>query len=288
MAGAGKKWLMGCGLGCLAVVVIVAVLLGGTALLFKNTFSGWRNASTAMRELSAAQGETADFRPAWPGGVTADRLEILLAVRDKTAPSRTELANEFYAAQDRLARSDGKLSRLRRKIEAGQRLAPRLAEFMRLRSTALLEAGMNPGEYLYLYSLVYHCWLGHDPAAGVERFFMAMRREGRSFEIQIESGDEDADAIGDPAERLRQRLRAQHRRWLRSLLNDAPAPVPQEQQAWFDQVREELDRLDRRRDTLPWAERFPAAWQAELEPYRARLAASWDVQSNGLELLLLE
>jgi hypothetical protein len=53
-----------------------------------------------------------------------------------------------------------------RRADAASDLAQVLTGFWVARNEALMGAAMSPGEYAWLYGLVYYGWLDHDPAAG--------------------------------------------------------------------------------------------------------------------------
>ena len=49
---------------------------------------------------------------------------------------------------------------------------------------ALLEVGMGPGEYMYVYSVAYYSWLGKSPA------------DGPSFTLVGDDGDNQGRQVG--------------------------------------------------------------------------------------------
>ena len=285
MATQGKNWLMGCGIGCLVLTVGLVLLIGGGALLFKNTFSGWSAATSAQEELLSQLGEVESFEPTLAGGLAAERLEAFLQVQDQTQAVRSEVAAALLTAQAQLDDSSGKLNRLWRTIQAGSRLGPLMAAFTQARAEALLAAGMSPGEYLYLYSLIYHCWLGHDPAGGLEQIVMAVGDGDGSFTIHIDDHTYESEDPQDLGRQVRHQLNAHHRRWLRALLHDAAVSTDlADPAALVDAAERELERLRGDREALPWTEDFPETWQQDLEAYRYRLLSAWDPWGNLIEL----
>lgn len=285
MATQGKNWLMGCGIGCVVLTLGLVLLIGGGALFLKNTLGGWRAATSAQEELLSQLGEVESFEPTLAGGLAAERLEVFLQVLDQTQAVRSEVAAALLTAQTQLDDSSGKLNRLWRTIQAGSRLGPLMATFTQARAEALLAAGMSPGEYLYLYSLIYHCWLGHDPAGGLEQIVMAMGDGDGSFTIHVDDHTYQSEDPQDLGRQVRHQLNAHHRRWLRALLHDAAVSTELVDPAAFvDDAERELERLRDDQQALPWTEDFPAAWQQDLEPYRFRLLSAWDPWGNLIEL----
>lgn len=288
MARSGKTWLWGCGAGCLAVVVLLVVLFGGGAFFLRDTLQGWQAASTAQEELRRVHGDAGSFRPDGDGGLRRERIEAFLAVQSRIATPIDDLLRSVLAAPDRRDQGAGRLARFWRTAEAGMRVGTSLADFKRAHAEALLEAGMSPGEYNYLYSVVYHCWLGHDPAAGVEDLAVALdqRSEGK---VSMQFGRTHFES-GDPqamAGRVRRQVCDQHRQWLRAQLQ-ASDPQDAARPDWPGILREELAALEDDDQCVPWRRTFPAPWAAVLEPYAAQLEAGWSERDNPVLIFLAD
>ena len=93
MAGAGKKWFIGCGIGCGLMVLILGGV--GTCSYFgvkkiQEQVEGMEENADAVR---ARFGDPADFVPELDGAIPADRMEAFLAVRDGMAPFRNVFVN---------------------------------------------------------------------------------------------------------------------------------------------------------------------------------------------------
>jgi hypothetical protein len=153
-------------------------------------------------------------------------------------------------------------------------LAPNLAQFFGARDQALLDAEMGMGEYTYLYSVAYHVWLGHSAQDG----------PGEEW-----TGPEDEDHRG---ERRRGRVRmggpgAQwrvHDELLQMLKNQQAALAADAPAAWRDALAAEIAAMEKDEDRLAWQEGVPAPTAAALEPFRARLEASYSRTTNPFEL----
>lgn len=283
MAATGKKWLLGCGAGCLLVILLIVGLAGSGALLFKDSFTGWRTASSAQEELRRTFGAGDAFAPAWDGGLSGDRIEAFLAVQAQTAAIRSALSDQVLAVLGPPEEDAGKAGRFLRRLRALSHVSSDLAQYVSAKAEALLAAEMNPGEFHYLHSLVYHCWLGYDPGAGASDFGRIEHRGSGGFSIHI-ADDDHGD--GDPqrfARQLRSHLNQQHQRWLRAMLAAAPLSAAGAEERWRQALRDELALLEAEPQTVPWVRSFPASWQTVLAPYRERLVANWDERSNPLE-----
>ena len=158
--GMGKNFKLIAGGGCALLVLAVIAVLGSAtwyAAQFSKEYKAVKRSETALVEATTGFD---DWVPPVEG-VTADRLEAFLAVRENLATDRAGLARataEFDAA-DR-----GWWSRL----SSGADLVPVYAAFWDARNKALLDREMGPLEYIFIYRLVYYGWLGKDPAVGVE------------------------------------------------------------------------------------------------------------------------
>jgi hypothetical protein len=157
-------------------------------------------------------------------------------------------------------------------------MAPRLLEFARARNEALLEIGMGPGEYAWIYWLTYHAWLGHPVGESLLDDIMEARSElDGSMQMHIDGMD---------FEHMERQLRRDLEAMLRNL-EDAIAADP-EQTELKEMVVSELAALDADSGRMPWAEGLPEAFVVGLDPYRDRLEASYSPATNPFELLQLD
>ncbi|HOX25630.1 MAG TPA: hypothetical protein PLL30_11335 [Candidatus Krumholzibacteria bacterium] len=287
MASAGKKWLIGCGIGCLATVLIVVALVGGAALFFKDIVSSWNTATESESELIRVHGAVADFRPAWDGSVTPERIEIFVAVRDDLAERRGELAAALPAAAAGVDTAATGLEKAWRVLRAGPRLGTLLADFLAARTAALLERGMGLGEYAYLYSLVYIGWLGQEPGAGPEHVEMSFG--GRGGGIHYESDDSDERQSRSRRQRaVRRRLNELQQRWFAAMLAQTPPESGPGADARRALVAAEAERLAGSTTAVAWEQGLPEHLAAVLQPWRDRLDDAWCASCNPFELMFLD
>lgn len=157
MAVSGKKLA---GIGCGVFVLGLVAAAGGLTWYSTQLAREYRKVKASEEELVAATAPAAAWTPP-PGGVPdRARVESFAGVREEMAEWRNRLA-----AEDRAFTGRRGGNWFLRAGDASE-LARVMAGFWLARNEALRAAGMGPGEYEWLYGLVYHGWLGHDAAAG--------------------------------------------------------------------------------------------------------------------------
>ncbi len=298
MAGTTKQWLIGCGIGC-GLMVVLGLGLGAAG------WYGVRHVAKRAETLEAASDSLATkFGPpeAWAppldGGLDPARIEAFLEARRLMAPERERTAKN-------LAVLDGsKGSSVPAKIAAGVDFVPRLLGFIEERDRALLQVDMGPGEYMYIYSVAYFGLLAKDPGDG-PGFHLAgdggedrghswsFGKHGGSGGGRVEIGD-SGDA-GDEAKR--EDVRKQRVADIRELLNRVQRENLRRQLAavdasgdgtarstWRQALAAELAAMEADPARLAWEQGLPEPTRAALEPFRARLEASYDSMTGVLEL----
>jgi len=276
MSNTTTKVLAGCAVGCL----LVTVALGGLAWM------GYRWAKTAAEVVEAAEraedrleaeyGLVREFTPPVDGRVAADRVEAFLEVRELMAPQRTALSEAVEA----LAPADGEGGAVGglRAARAGISMAPRILEFAKARNETLLEVGMGPGEYAWIYWLTYHAWLGHPVGESLLNDIMERRSES--------DGSVQMYFQGMDTENVEWQLRRDILAMLRNLEQELAADP--ERTELRDLVAAELAAIDADSHRMPWEDGLPEAFAVGLDPYRDRLEESYSPATNPFELLELD
>ena len=167
MAGSGKKWLVGCGVGCGAVILLAILLSVGGSLYMMRPFN---KAIDAQKELIAEFGDRDAYIPP-PQGITPDRIEAFLEVRRAVWPMCAEFRKigESFAAMEELDKggedpSKGEVFKAVGNVMGDVfGMVGKIGRFTHLRNQALLDQGMSLGEYIWIYVLVYNSWQGHVP-----------------------------------------------------------------------------------------------------------------------------
>jgi hypothetical protein len=260
MASTGKKWLIGCGGGCAAIIVISILALIGAGVMFKRPFD---KAIDAREILDTTYGTGEDFVPP-VDGLSPDRIKRFLAVRK----GLEELCGDFEAIGEDFEHME-KLDSAGDEPSTGEVLkgvGNILGSVMQMpgligklavrRNELLLENEMGLGEYTWIYVLAYHSWLGYDP--------------NTSFD------DEDSGVMTRRTRHLMQSL----------MRNHAAALDRAGRQEEADTWRAEADRLDRSEGNgVPFAMGdLPREVVLALRPYRGKLEASFCAGMSGLDL----
>ncbi|MEN8165809.1 MAG: hypothetical protein ABFS37_16890, partial [Acidobacteriota bacterium] len=173
MAGTGKKWLIGCGVGCGSFVVLMVLISIGGSLFMMRPFD---RAVKAQKELTSEFGSRADFVPQ-PDGITLDRLERFLAVRRAVMASceTFEGVAERFDAMGALENSDedpalGDVFKGVGGIMGGIfGMVGEIGKVTEVRNAALQENEMGLGEYTWIYMLAYNSWLQKAPNTGLDQ-----------------------------------------------------------------------------------------------------------------------
>lgn len=283
----GSKWLLGCGIGCGVIVLIVALLGFGGFMFFRNTVHSFDQAGETRDALDEVYGPVEDFVP-WPdGAIPPARLEAFLAVRDSLAASRQafERALDYFPEAEARMKEEGTSTwqKIRLGLQMGRRgvgVGETVARHFVDRNRALLAHGMGVGEYTWLYTLAYYSWLDHSPTDAPERTEVKF---GEEEDAELTWDDEGAD---EPE--LRQRQRRISRQTLAMLENQLAAldslPAAEVEPDWRDEVEREIARMRDQPGRMPWQDEVPVQMAASLEPYRDRLEAAYSRATNPFEL----
>jgi hypothetical protein len=259
VAGPGKKWLLGCGLGCgiPLLVVTVVMIVGGIRMM-----KPFDAAVATQKELTAAHGPRAEYVPP-VDGPTADRLERFLRVRQALAPmcaEFVEIGGKFRRMEELDAGgeepSKGEIFQAVGGLTSAVfGIASNLGRYTGQRNQALLDAGMGLGEYIWIYTLAYNSYLGYAP--------------NQDFD------GSKGSAYSRGEQRIIRDLMANHVEAL------AAAGRAEEAALW----RGELDRLERTEgDGVPFGrEQLPPEIAARFAPYRDRLEALYCAETSAFE-----
>jgi hypothetical protein len=286
-----NRWLQGCGCGCGLFVLVLGFVVWGGYRLIRSVVENAQEAEAVMEQVREKHGRLSDFRPEPDGGLPPERMEIFLRVRELMAPARAETVHNFtlLSSQESEGASQvpGMLGRVLNwgtgilRIEAATDLVPQAIGFVGARGEALLEAGMGHGEYLYIYSIAYYSGLGKSPA------------DGPAFPMFGDDDDQGSRGTGDEFD-----VRESRRELVLVALNERLLPMLRRQLAaldesgrlresnpWREQLAAEIAALEADRFRIPWRDGLPPVIEASLEPYRARLEASYSPLCNPLEVL---
>ncbi len=259
MAGTGKKWLIGCGVGCGVTILLNIILFVGAGFLFTKPMT---KAANSQKELTAAYGVPNDFVPE-VGGLTPQKIEAFLAVRAELMPSCEEFEGVAggFAAMDELDQGGDEPSAkeifmgLGKVMGSVKGLVMEMGEVLEIRNHALMAEDMGLGEYTWIYVLAYNSWLEYEPNTGIDS------SDGGSFSSREQGLIED--------------LMNAHAGAL------AEAGRNDEAELW----REEADKLDWSDTGVPFQNsELPKEITDALESYRSRLESSYCAPMSEFDL----
>jgi len=167
VAGTGKKWLIGCGVGCAATSLLAIIITIGGGLLLTRPFG---KAVDAQKALTSEFGSRESYEPG-PGGIAPDRMEAFLAVRRALLPSCAEFEKigASFEAMEELDKDGDEPSTGEMLKGVGNvmgsvfGIAGEIGKVTQRRNEALLEQEMGLGEYTWIYVLAYNVWLANAP-----------------------------------------------------------------------------------------------------------------------------
>jgi len=272
-----QKWLVGCGIGCVGIIVIVVALISGAVVFVRGKIAPLQTASESRRKVAEALGETESFAPPPDGAISPEKMETFLAVREvlKADQSRIDAAlanldieslNQGHPAFGSVLRFLNDLSNL---------IAP-FAEYVDHRNRILLDKRMALGEYGFIYSIAYHSWLHHPPEEGP----MILTQGNRRDRDRVFSDNPELTPEG-----VRRQYRRLMARWLENQLNGIRDA---EQTKWRAALKNEMDRIDRDSGRVAWEDQLPPQIQNSLEPFRSRLTDTYHRSTNYFELLTMD
>jgi len=269
------RWALGCGAGCLVLVVLVVALVAGGVSQVKRLVGRFEEAEAVKTAVAQRYGDIDDFVPDAEGSIRPERVEAFLRVRDLSASTRaeTESALEVLARAER-GEGNWSLRRVLTTFRAGAGAPTRVADFYTGRSEAMLEGGMGLGEYYYIYVLAYFSLLEKSPDDGPP-----FRLVGGS---EHDDGWDESDVREQRAEQVRQRVRQQMLPMLRRQL-EAFGDTRTDAR-WREVLATEITAMEADPRRLPWADGLPGVIEMSLLPFRERLESSYSELCNPLEI----
>jgi len=290
MASTATKWIVGCSIGCGALILLMVALSAGTYFAVRDVVEDVQESKAAMEALTERYGRVSDFTPEAGGVIEPARMEVFLRARDAMMPFRTELAESLSVLGDaQESGEDASSGSFMQKMRAGLNLLPGIFAFHTHRSEALLEAGMGLGEYRYIYVMAYYSWLARSPADGPPFTLVG------DTDVRIDADTSfDDDDWGDQEEfevresRAEQILGRLHREILPMLRRQQAALERLEarpgEDVWRRALADEIAALEADRFRIPWQDGLPDVLRQSLEPFKARLEASYSPMCNPLEM----
>jgi hypothetical protein len=286
MAGSGKKWFIGCGIGC----GLMLLILGGVGTCGYFGVKKIQDQVEGMEEnadaVQARFGDADDFVPELDGAIPAARMETFLAIRDDMAPVRNETSEILNVL-------DGNGVNWVAKAQAGMKMIPAMLGFVNQRNTILLANDMGVGEYQYIYALSYFVLLDKDPSDG-PGFQMSGDDEQENGNVRVDwSNNGGEEGVRDTrSERVRTYVNNVQVKVLANQLEayraSLPAGTDLATDPWGAQLETELAAMKLESLRFPWEEGLPAQIRASLEPYSDRINETYDPMTSIIEMGLTD
>jgi hypothetical protein len=276
----GRKWLLGCGIGCGVLLLVGIGSCVGAALFLKHTFRGIEKAGSSYEALTAEMGNVGEYVPPPDGAPPPDRLEVFLAVREGVAGDRAGVEAAMAALPTpELAEDGAVVGKIRAGLGALGDLIDGIGTYLQARNRALLERRMSAGEYVYIYTLAYYSGLGHTPGDGPET--------GK------QPGGVRVGAFDDGGLFSARAVRRRYRRYTLAMVRAQveslePGAEAGDGETWRSKLEHELHRLEVDPGRVLWQDGLPPSVEVALSPFRNRLEQSYSAATNRIELPLAE
>ncbi|MFW6129305.1 MAG: hypothetical protein ACOC6P_03560 [Candidatus Aminicenantaceae bacterium] len=277
-----KKWFIGCGIGCGAVILIVIILIIGGVSYFKNIVNQFENTEAMMSEIIEKYGEIREYTPEADGSIDPYRIKLFLSARKSFSQQRESLEKSLAALSPGASPEeiDVKTSKnVFKMIRLGFGLVPEIAEFYKNRNQALLEAGMGLGEYYYIYIISYYSWLKKSPEDGPD-FQIIGSNNTITFSDEEDIMEERKEQI---ARHIHNIILPMMLNQLKELNNDDALKNKIE---WKETLKEEIDSMEYDRLRIPWQDGLPEVIENSLRPFRRQLEESYSVLTSPLEVAM--
>lgn len=276
-----KKWLLGCGIGCGVVIVILVALGVGGFFFVKNIVEGFKDTEAIMSTLTEKYGRIKDYCPDPEGAIRAGRMEAFLEARDIMAPIREEIGESLSTISEARRGEEIEVKTPKnvfKMLKLGFGIIPQIADFFKIRNQALLDIGMGMGEYYYIYIISYYSWLGNP----VE--------DGPDFKLIYQEEEDYLDEEEMLEARRDRMLRRLHRMILPMLHNQYNKLIEGGSvkilDKWQDALAAEIEEMESDQYRLPWQDGLPDVIKASLQPFKEHLEASYSSMTNPLEVAL--
>jgi hypothetical protein len=281
-----KKWLIGCGIGCGVVIILVVFLVVGGVIFVKNMVNSFEESEDILNDLTEKYGEIEDYCPSPSGFIESGRMEAFIKIRELVKPLADELKKsiDFLSAEGDRRKGENKREKesagIFKKIREGVGLFPKIAEFLKKRNQVLLEVGMGIGEYYYIYTMAYYCWLDKPLTDGLP---ININKDS-DFDYQYWEDEETIEIRQDLAvRRLHNMILPMLKNQYSSLLEKSDLDISED---WKNALEREIKLMEKNRYRLVWQDGLPEEIQASLEPYRDCLESGYISSINSIEFMI--
>jgi len=278
MATTATKWFVGCGIGCIVMIFLLAGLAGGGFLCVRGMVRGFQAVEESQEALIAEYGSIADYFPSADGSIEGDRISRFISVRQALIPHQKRLEMKF----DRIARhgheQEKTVTKILQTIRGFSSIAPAIASYIEARNSTLLEQSMGIGEYIYLYMIIYHSWFGNEPDdhPDIDNFIIHSEESG--------NGDGSDFNTNFDSEEIQQRYRLLSVRFLENQIHAAESMRERQDPAWIASLDDEVHSLKEGIHVKLWQNGLPLRIRSSIEPYRTKLEQTYSATSNVFDI----
>lgn len=265
----GAGCAKGCGIGCGVATLVVGLVVAVGVAWMRPAIEEARGAEAAAERLEASLGTLDDWTPDAAHPLPPERLDAFLAVRSASSPGAAALESLLAdtppdALTDEQTSAKAKVGAVLRML---RRMIGSVAAYLTARDEALLESGMGPGEYGWIYVLSYHSWLGAPVDAGPVVTKPVGRQVSPRTGERLFGEDHDRYSPSRVRRAVRRLCVPPFRRMVEAARRTGDPHLPE--------LEAELARLESRPDAVPWEDGLPPELAAVLAARRAELEASW-------------
>ena len=281
-----SKWLIGCGIGCGVVILLLAFAGVGGYFFVKNIVEGFEETEAIADALTERYGGIKDFCPDPGGAIGSERVEAFLSVRNSMEPAKEKLESSIIILSDEERESQFKEEPspgILTKIKTGFGIIPLIAEFYTRRNQALLDAEMGLGEYYFIYVVSYYSWLGKSPGDGLEYNLVDEDEEKRGVYWRRRRNENLEDRQDDVLKQMHRQILPMLKNQLAKLTRIDVSPI---RDPWRETLAAEIEAMEADRFRLIWQDGLPDVLEASLKPFRGRLEVSYSKVLNALEMAL--
>ena len=292
MATTGQKWLIGCGIGCGAIILIIVLIIGAGAFFMKNTIQGVIDVEKTQELVEARFGHIQDFAPQPDGKIPSENIEHFLLIRENLQNEIVNLEKAFSGLQnqvDNIERGSESFWDVLGMVRKGIDFLPSIMRFYSARNTAFVDYDFSPGEYTYIYVLAYYSWLDKNPGDGPE---LPLRGDGSNFTWHTgnsnDENDEDDEIWNEDMKNERMiSVKRQAGRFVLPMLKNQLKTIQENPGAynsrWVHILQNEIQSMEDDRLRLPYQDGLPSVILNSLEPYRSRIEELYNEKANAFE-----
>lgn len=282
MAKKSSKILMGCGIGC-GVIILILIALGVSGYMFvKDKFKDFEAVESLNKELTAKYGSVKRFTPD-EKTISDEKIEVFLRIREAVSETAANLEEKSDTISDKITEMEEKdessFSDVFSLIKQGVGSFPKIAEYLKIRNQTLLDNQMGLGEYYYLYTTIYFSYMKKNPQDGPPFPITQHNNDSGPVHIRVNKSDERRDGLRYRGVIMTTYIQDMMIPMLsRFLANGISDPELAEA------IKKEIDLLKQESARIPWKDGLPSQWAPIFDKYKTRFEKTYYKTTNPIEL----